>query len=212
MNQDPDTRGKALGEAPFVHPTAAVRDSRLGRWTEVGERTRLAECGFGDYSYVVNDSDIAHADVGKFCSIASHVRINPGNHPLERVALNHFTYRSSAYGLGDDDPAIFAWRRSKPVALGHDVWVGHGAIVMAGVSLGTGAAIGAGAVVTKDVPEFAVAVGNPARVIRHRFPPGIQAALLRVAWWDWPHARLRAHLRDFRELGAEEFCRRHGGL
>ncbi len=212
MKQDPDTRGKALGELPFVHPTARVRDSTLGRYTEVGERTRVAESALGDYSYVVNDSDIAHARIGRFCSIASHVRLNPGNHPLDRVALNHFTYRSSAYGLGDDDAAIFGWRRSKPVTLGHDVWVGHGAIVLPGVTLGTGCAVGAGAVVTKDVPAFAVAAGNPARVIRFRFPPAIQAALLRLAWWDWPHERLREHLQDFRELGAEEFCRRHAGM
>jgi phosphonate metabolism protein (transferase hexapeptide repeat family) len=210
--QDPDTRGKALGEDPFVHPTARVRDSKLGRWTEVGERTRVAESAMGDYSYVVNDSDIAYAEIGKFCSVASHVRINPGNHPLDRVALNHFTYRSSAYGLGEDDRDVFDWRRSKRVTLGHDVWIGHGAIVLPGVSLGTGSAVGAGSVVTKDVPAFAVVVGNPARILRFRFPPEIQAALLCVAWWDWSHERLREHLRDFRELGAEAFCRRHGGL
>lgn len=187
-----------------------MRDSQLGRYVEVGERTRVAESAMGDYSYVVNDSDIAYASIGKFCSIASHVRINPGNHPLDRVALNHFTYRSSAYGLGEDDPAVFGWRRSKPVALGPDVWVGHGAILLPGVTVGAGAAIGAGAVVTKDVPAFAVAVGNPARVIRFRFPEAVQAALLRVAWWDWPHAKLRECLPEFRALGAEEFCARHG--
>ncbi len=210
MTQDPDTRGKALGEHPSVHPTARVRDSALGRYTEVGERTRVAESAMGDYSYVGNDSDIAYAGIGRFCSIASHVRINPGNHPLDRVALNHFTYRSSAYGLGEDDAAVFDWRRSRPVALGHDVWIGHGAIVLAGVTLGTGAAVGAGSVVTKDVRPFAVVVGNPARILRFRFSEETRAALLRTAWWDWPHARLREHLRDFRELGAEAFCAKHG--
>jgi len=210
--QDPDSLDKNLGEAPAIHPTARVRDSTFGRYVEVGERTRVAETAMGDYSYVVNDSDIAHATIGRFCSIASHVRINPGNHPLDRVALNHFTYRSSAYGLGADDAEIFAWRRAKPVTLGADVWVGHGAIVLAGVTLGAGAAVGAGSVVTKDVPPFAVVVGNPARVIRLRFPEAVCAALLGLAWWDWPHARLREALPDFRALGAEAFCRRHGGL
>jgi phosphonate metabolism protein (transferase hexapeptide repeat family) len=207
--QDPDTRGKHLGEAPLIHPGARVRDSRFGRYVEVGERSRVAETTMGDYSYVVNDSDIAYATIGKFCSIAAHVRINPGNHPLDRVALNHFTYRSSAYGMGDDDPAIFDWRRSKPVTLGHDVWIGHGVVVLAGVAIGTGAAIGAGAVVTKDVPDFAIAVGNPARIIRFRFPEATRASLLRIAWWDWPHEKLAACLPEFRTLGAEAFCARH---
>ncbi|WP_338664389.1 DapH/DapD/GlmU-related protein [Pararoseomonas sp. SCSIO 73927] len=205
----PDTATKSLGEAPFIHPTAEVRDSRFGRWCEVGARTRVAESRFGDYAYVVNDSDIMGAEIGPFCSIAAGVRINPGNHPLDRVALNHFTYRSSAYGLGDDDAALFAWRRSTPVTLGPDVWVGHGAIILPGVTVGTGAAIGAGAVVTKDVPDFAIVVGTPARVIRHRFPPEIIVALHRIAWWNWPHERLGKAMQDFRTLGAAAFCAKH---
>lgn len=209
MHQDPDTARKHLGEAPAIHPTAEVRDCRFGRFNEVGARTRLAECRMGDYAYVVNDADIIYTEIGPFCSIASHVRINPGNHPLERVALNHFTYRSSAYGLGEDEAGFFDWRRSRPVTLGADVWVGHGAIILPGVTVGTGAAIGAGAVVTKDVPDFAIVVGNPARVLRFRFAPDLCAALRRIAWWHWPQERLREALHGIRTLPAEDFCRLH---
>ena len=206
--QHPESR-KALGLAPLIHPTAEVRDSQLGAYTEVGARTKVAEVVMGDYSYVVNDSQIIYAEIGKFCSIAAQTRINPGNHPLERVALSHFTYRSSAYGLGEDDAALFEWRRASKVTLGHDVWIGHGAIVLPGVTLGTGAAIGAGAIVTKEVPPFAIVVGNPGRVLRHRFPPEIQAALLRVEWWHWPHALLGERMADFRQLGAAAFCAKY---
>jgi phosphonate metabolism protein (transferase hexapeptide repeat family) len=207
--RDPGTETKALGLAPAIHPTASVRDSKLGSYTEVGARTTLAEVEMGDYSYVVHDSQIIYATIGKFCSIASHTRVNPGNHPLERVMLSHVTYRASAYGLGEDEAGFFDWRRGHRVTLGHDVWLGHGVIVLPGVAIGNGAAIGAGAVVTKDVPDFAVAVGNPARVLRYRFPEEIRAALARIAWWDWPREKLAAALKDIRELTAEEFCRRH---
>ncbi len=207
MSADPDS--KALGESPLIHPTASVRDSRFGRYCEVGARTSVAESRFDDYSYVVNDSSIIYSSVGKFCSIAAQTRINPGNHPLDRVALSHFTYRASAYGLGEDDADFFDWRRSHRVALGNDVWIGHGAILLPGVTVGTGAAIGAGAVVTKDVPDFAVFVGVPAKLIRFRFPPEIIAALHRIAWWDWEHARLGQALADFRSMSAEAFCRRY---
>jgi hypothetical protein len=61
------------------------------------------------------------------------------------------------------------------------------------------------------VPPFAIAVGVPARVLRFRFPPEIIAALSRIAWWNWPHARLREALADFRALSAAEFCRKHAG-
>ncbi len=207
--QDPGTARKCVREQPFVDPTASVRDSTLGAYTEVGARTTLAEVEFGDYSYVVHDSQIIYASIGKFCSIASHTRINPGNHPLERVALNHFTYRASAYGLGPDEASFFDWRRQHHVRLGHDVWLGHGVIVLPGVTIGSGAAIGAGTVVTKDVPPFAVVVGNPGRVLRFRFPEEIRAALLRIAWWHWPRERLAGALEEIRTLSAEEFCRRH---
>jgi hypothetical protein len=204
---DPETEKKSLGETPAIHRTASVRDTSFGRYNEVGARTKVAESTFGDYAYVVNDADIIYTDVGKFCSIAAHTRINPGNHPLDRVALSHFTYRSSAYGMGPDEAEFFAWRRSFRCVLGPDVWVGHGAIILPGKRIGTGAAIGAGAVVTRDVPDYAIVVGNPGRVLRFRFPPPIQAALKRIAWWDWPHERLRLALADIRSLSAEAFCR-----
>lgn len=208
--QDPGTAKKQLGLEPFIHPTASVRDSRFGIYTEVGARTTVAETEFGDYSYVVHDSQIIYATIGKFCSIASHTRINPGNHPLERVALSHFTYRASAYGLGADEPGFFEWRREHRVTLGHDVWLGHGVIVLPGVSIGTGAAIGAGTVVTKDVPPFAVVVGNPGRVLRYRFPEEVREALLAIAWWDWPREKLAEALPDIRALTAEAFCAKYG--
>lgn len=124
--------------------------------------------------------------------------------------LSHVGYRSSAYGLGPDDPDFFAWRRASPVTLGHDVWIGHGAVVLPGVTIGTDAAVGAGSIVTRDVPPFAVVVGNPGRVLRLRFSEAVFAELLRIAWWDWPHERIGAAMRDFRTLGAEAFCARHG--
>jgi len=210
MANDPASAEKRLGDKPSIHRTASVRATSFGRWCEVGARIKVAESNFGDYSYVVNDSDIIYATIGKFCSIAAHTRLNPGNHPLDRVMLSHVGYRSSAYGLGPDDPEFFGWRRASPVTLGHDVWIGHGAVVLPGVSVGTGAAVGAGTIVTKDVPPFAVVVGNPGRVLRYRFSAAVIANLQRTAWWDWPYERIGKAMQDFRTLGAEVFCVRHG--
>jgi phosphonate metabolism protein (transferase hexapeptide repeat family) len=195
-----------LSLVPAVDPTAILKDARLGAYTEVGARAKLLDVELGDYSYVVNDSDIAYATIGKFTSIAAMTRINPGNHPMERASQSHFTYRASAYfDDAQDDAAFFAWRRGHHVSIGHDVWIGHGAIVLPGRNVGTGAVIGAGAVVTKDVPAYAIAVGNPARVLRQRFSDDIAARMQLLAWWDWPHDRLRAALPDFRALAAAQF-------
>jgi len=138
------------------------------------------------------------------------VRINPGNHPLSKAALHHFTYRSVMYGLGEaDDNAFFDWRRAHKVAIGHDVWIGHGAIILPGVTIGTGAAIGAGAVVAKDVAPFTVVAGVPARTIRRRVSKGTEAALMHIRWWDWSQEQLRAALDDFRGLCANDFAHKY---
>jgi phosphonate metabolism protein (transferase hexapeptide repeat family) len=198
-----------LSEAPTIHESARVRDCTLGRWTEIQAGVSMTETTLGDYSYVVHGTEIIYATIGKFCSIAAYARINPGNHPLHRAALHHFTYRAAMFEMGEDDSAFFDWRRSLPVTLGNDVWIGHGAVVLPGVKVGTGAAVGANAVVSRDVPDFAVVAGVPARVLRFRFSEAVRAALLRLAWWDWDHATLAARLPDFRALGAEAFCAKY---
>jgi phosphonate metabolism protein (transferase hexapeptide repeat family) len=201
-----------LGETPLIDPTASVRDSRLGRYTEVGARTSVIETEMGDYSYVVNDSDIIYSAIGKFCSIASHVRINPGNHPMWRVSQAHFSYRSSRYWPdATDDAEFFAWRRAHPVAIGHDVWIGHGAIILPGRSVGTGAVVAAGAVVTRDVPPYTIVAGIPARPVKQRFPADVAERLMTLAWWDFDHARLRQALADIRGLDVEAFLAKYLG-
>ncbi len=205
--------GKTLGLEPLIDPTARVRQATLGRYTEIGARTSFAESTLGDYSYVVNDSDVIYTTIGKFCSIAAHTRINPGNHPMQRASQSHFSYRSSAYFPdAQDDADFFAWRRSTPVTIGHDVWIGHGAVILPGRSIGTGAVVAGGAIVTKDVAAYAIVAGNPARPIRQRFPDAVARRLLALAWWDWDHAALRAALDDFRSLPVEAFLDRHEGL
>jgi len=197
---------KKLSEQPTLDETAVVVDCELGAWTEIGPRTSIRETVMGDYSYVVNDSEIIYSDIGKFVNIAAHTRINPGQHPMDRASMHHFQYRSSAYELGEDDPAFFDWRREKRVKLEHDVWIGHGAIVQGGVTVGIGSVVGSGAVVTKDVAPYTIVTGIPATRLRRRFEADIVDALLRIRWWDWSHHMLAENLNDFRALPVRAFC------
>ena len=202
--------GKSLSLTPHVDPTASLKSATLGAYCEVGARTSLIEVSMGDYSYVVNDSQIAYATIGKFCSIAAMTRVNPGNHPMHRATQAHFTYRASAYFPGEpDDEDFFNWRREHHVSIGHDVWIGHGAIVLPGRNIGTGAVIAAGAIVTKDVSAYTIVAGNPARVGRGRFTEVLEHKLMELRWWDWSHEQLRLALPDFRHLAIEDFVAKH---
>lgn len=203
---------KKLSEAPFVHETARVSQSTLGRYTEIGAHCHVAYSTMGDYSYCVGGTQIAYSTIGKFSNIAAHVRIYASMHPMERASLHHFTYRSAQYFEGEsDDAAFFDWRSGNDIHIGHDTWIGHGAVIMPGVKIGNGAIVGANAVVTKDVADFAIAVGVPARTIRQRFSDEVASRLDALAWWDWDHEQLHRALPDFRNMGIEAFLEKYEG-
>ena len=199
-----------LSDTPSVHATATIKNSTLGRYTEIGAGSHVANSTIGDYSYCVENTQIAYATIGKFANIASHARIYASMHPMEKASLHHFTYRSAWYFEGEtDDQDFFDWRAGQGISIGHDTWIGHGAVIMPGITIGNGAIIGSNAVVTKDVAAFAIAVGVPARTIKQRFTDDLASRLDAMAWWDWEHKRLHQALPDFRKLGAEAFVEKY---
>ena len=128
--------------------------------------------------------------IGAFCQIAHGARFitASANHPTQGVSTYPFPvfdpealplYRDSFTGLPD-------------TVIGPDCWIGHGALILPGSRLGAGVIVGAGAVVSGDVPAYAIVAGNPARVIRRRYPDNEIARILALAWWDWPDERLAA--------------------
>ena len=199
-----------LGPEPFLHSNAIVRQSTLGAFVEIGEGAHILETVMGDYSYTARFADIAYSFLGKFVNVAAFTRINPGEHPHHRASLHHFMYRSSYFWPDEvDESAVFDWRRSRPVRIGHDTWIGHAAVIMKGVTIGNGAIVAANSVVTKDVPPYAVVGGTPAQLLKWRHPDNTAQRLQALAWWDWDHQRLKAALPDFRALSAEAFIEKY---
>lgn len=197
-------------DAPFIHPDCEVTDVSFGRYVELGRGSRLAHSHMGDYSYCDRFADIANATVGKFSNIAAYVRIGATDHPMEKASLHHFHYRSADYfDDAADDDAWFGHRRTRRTVIGHDTWLGHGAQVRPDVTIGHGAVVAGGAIVTKDVAPYTIVAGIPAVPLRARYALGIADRISAIAWWDWPHDRLRAALDDFRTLSAEAFLEKY---
>lgn len=128
--------------------------------------------------------------LGKFCQIAHGVRFitASANHRYSGVS----TYPFAVFdGFGMDRPSMQI--AVNDTVIGHDVWFGNGAQVMPGARIGSGVIVAANAVVTGTVPDYAIVAGNPARVVRMRFPEDAIARLLELAWWDWPIDHILAH-------------------
>jgi len=195
-----------LGEEPFLHEGCVSNASHFGRFVEIGAHTRLNNVSFDDYSYCDRLCDLANVRIGKFANIASMVRVGATDHPMTRASQHHFLYRSASYWDDtEDDARWFQHRASRLAHIGHDSWIGHGALIKPEVTIGIGAVVASGAVVTKDVAPYAIVGGNTARLIRYRFAPDEISALLQIAWWDWSHERLRQALPDFRALPIKTF-------
>ncbi len=207
---NPWSAGRPIRSVPEIDPSAWVSESDFGSYTYLGPRSSVAHSQIEDWSYAMGDNQILHARIGKFCNIATGVRINPSNHPWWRATLHHLTYRTRSYGFElPDDADFFAWRARDAVTIGPDVWLGHNALIMPGVTVGAGAAVGSAAVVTHDVPPFAIVVGVPARVLRMRCDSRTAERLLELAWWDWDESRLQAALPDLRALDIEAFAQKY---
>jgi virginiamycin A acetyltransferase len=186
---------QAAPDAANIHPVAdqprvvflkpLVDDSRV----EVGEYTYYDHperalhfeqdavlYGFGPERLVI----------GRFCAIAAGVRfLLPGaNHADVGPSTYPFGIFGGPWATAMD--LVMSGRRRRDTIVGSDVWFGYEALVMPAVSIGHGAVIGAGSVVASDVPPYAIVAGNPARVVRFRFPDHEIQQLLRAAWWNWP--------------------------
>lgn len=120
--------------------------------------------------------------IGKYVSIAENVTLGLGVHLTDNVST------SPLFSDKNDERLK---QQSQPIVIKNDVWIGKNAMIKNGLTIGNGAVIGAGAIVTKDVPDYAIVAGVPAKIIRYRFSPEIREKLLQSQWWDYPYEKLK---------------------
>lgn len=166
---------QTIRNQPLIHETAYIMPlAKVSPGVSVGR-----------YSYVRGGALIDSGRIGAFCSIGPNVLIGGDDHPLDAVSTHPFWYVEDGLTLPRETAAEPGWTQPRPApAIGNDVWIGAGAQVLRGAVVEDGAVIGAGAIVTGRIPAYAIAVGVPARVVRHRFDAEQRERLLQSRWWD----------------------------
>ena len=137
----------------------------------------------------------AKVTIGNYCTIASILSVYRRNHPIQRVSTHPLFYNNIYSALKNDCLDIPS---NNPLYIGHDVWIGRSSIILPGCNtIGDGAIIGAGSVVSKDVEPYTIVVGNPARILRRRYPKNIEEKIIESKWWLQPLSSLAEKLPCF---------------
>ena len=162
---------------------SAIRGSIIHPQSKVESGSQIVNVRMDRHSFCGYDCVLLNVDVGAFCSIADRVYIGGSGHPM------HFVSTSPVF-LSHKDSVRTKFSRHDysnlpKTVVGHDVWIGYGALVKAGVNIGHGAVVGMGAVVTRNVEPYSIVTGNPAREMRKRFSPEQCTALLASRWWEF---------------------------
>ncbi len=184
----------------IIDPSASITpDCKLGNHTVIHSNVNLSNVIIGDYSYV--NSDINNATVGKFCSIAPFCRIGIGKHPSKDFVSTFpafFSENNAGCKVSFSEKDLF--NEFERIEIGNDVWIGINSIILDGVKIGDGAIIGAGAVVTKDVDDYAIVGGVPAKLIRYRFSEEQIEYLKQIRWWDKDINWIMGHQKLFQNI------------
>ena len=177
----------AKGLKRLLNPPA-LRNCTIDRTAKVCPKSELSRVSMGQYSYIGSDCFMVNAKIGAFCSIADNVVIGGATHPIQYVSTSPVFHKGKNI-LGKNF-ATHDSIKTPQTLIENDVWIGMGSFVKAGVTIHNGAVIGMGSVVTHDVPAYEVWAGNPARMIKKRFPDEIAERLEKTQWWNLEDSKM----------------------
>lgn len=168
-----------------------ILDSDFEGDNALGDYCLIHQSKIGKYSYISSGTNILNTQMGRFCSIGPGVRIGLGKHAVDQFHSSHPMFYSTRKQNGMTLVEENRFEEFQPVVIGHDVWIGANAVILDGVQIGNGAIVAAGAVVVKDVPEYTIVGGVPAKILRKRFSEDKIKELSDLEWWEYSEEKLR---------------------
>lgn len=162
----------------------------LGKVKNFHGNNKVLNITIGAFSYVSYNSIIYHTDIGRYCSIGPNVVIGYGDHPIDMISSSPHIYLNNEI-YDKDEIDSFLVPHFKKVKIENDVWIGSNVYIKNGVRIGNGAIVGAGSIVLKDVGNYEIVGGVPARLIRKRFDDTIINLLIESNWWSLDSNKLK---------------------
>lgn len=173
----------------------SIRESEIHKTSKIGSGSNVVRLNMGKYSYMGNYNSVMDTKIGKFCSIASYCAIGGDAHPINMVSTSPVFYNTK--NVFNKSFHTCDFQEASKVIIGNDVWIGEKCFIKGGVHIGNGVIIGAHSVVTKDIPDYAIVAGAPARIIRFRFDEVTIKSLTDISWWNWDECKINAFSKYF---------------